>query len=198
MVLVRTRILGGGSMPRFAAIVFTIAFHSLVSSKLDAQALAHRVSVGLNGSEPDSLSLEPALSENGRFVAFQSYASNLVPNDGNGCSDVFVRDRQTGETTRVSVSSSGVEGNYYSGEPAISPDGRFVAFVSEATNLVPGDANGVADVFVHDRVTHKTQRVSVSSAGFEANGPSMRPSLSKDGRFIAFASEASNLVGDDK
>ena len=185
-------------MHRCAAIVSAIAFFTLTSFELGAQALAQRVSVGLNGSDPDSLSLEPSLSENGRFVAFQSYASNLVTNDSNGCSDVFVRDRQTGVTSRVSVSSSGSEGNYYSGEPAISPDGRWVAFLSEATNLVAGDTNGVADVFIHDTTTGRTQRLSVSSAGFEANAPSGRPSVSKDGRHVAFASLASNLVRDDK
>jgi Tol biopolymer transport system component len=186
-------------MHRFAAIVCTIALYTSTSIQLAAQGLPrHRVSVGLNGSDPDSLSLEPSLSENGRLVAFQSYASNLVPADTNGCSDVFVRDRQTGLTTRVSTASNGAEGNYYSGEPAISPDGRWVAFVSEATNLVPGDTNGVADVFVHDCATGRTLRMSLSSAGFQANGPSARPSLSKDGRHVAFASLASNLVGDDK
>jgi Tol biopolymer transport system component len=184
-------------MHRFAAIC-AIAFHLLSSLDLAAQALPHRVSVGVNGSDPDSLSLEPALSESGRIVAFQSYASNLVPNDSNGCADIFVRDRRTGVTTRVSVSSNGAEANYWSGEPAISPDGRFVTFVSEATNLAAGDANGVADVFVHDCLTGRTQRVSISSAGFEGNAPSGRPSISKDGRHVAFASLASNLVGDDK
>jgi Tol biopolymer transport system component len=185
-------------MHRFAAIACAVAFYTLAAIDVRAQAPAHRVSIGVNGADADSLSLEPVLSENGRFIAFQSYASNLVANDTNGCSDVFVRDRETGETTRVSVSSSGAEGNLYSGEPAISPDGRFVAFVSEATNLVAGDTNGVADVFVHDRVSRRTQRISISTAGFEAKGPSSKPSLSRDGRFVAFASAAPNLVADDK
>ena len=174
-------------MSRLVAI-WTIAFCTFGVIDVHAQGLPHRVSLGVNGGDPDSLSLEPVLSEDGRFVAFQSFATNLVPGDTNGCSDVFVRDRQTGETTRVSVSSAGAQGNYYSGEPAISPDGRFVAFVSDATNLVPGDTNGVADVFVHDRNTRRTQRVSISSAGFEGNARSGRPTISKDGRYVAFAS----------
>jgi Tol biopolymer transport system component len=184
-------------MHRFA-VAFAIVLHLVGAATLPAQAAAHRVSIGLGGADADALSLEPSLSENGRFIAFQSYASNLVADDTNGCSDVFVRDRETGRTTRVSVSSAGVEGNYYSGEPAISPDGRFVAFRSDATNLVAGDKNGQGDVFVHDLQTRKTIRVSLSSAGFEGNRQSTRPAISRDGRFIAFASEASNLVADDK
>ena len=90
----------------------------------------------------------PAISADGRFVAFDSEATNLVPGDTNDASDVFVRDRQTGTTRRVSVSSGGAQGNGASFDPAISADGRFVAFNSDATNLVPGDTNGAADVFV--------------------------------------------------
>src|SRR2546430_262258 len=81
--------------------------------------------------------------------------------------------------------------------PAISPDGRFIAFISNATNLVSGDTNGFADVFVRDLKTHRTRRVSVSSAGAQANGASYNPSISADGRFVAFYSGATNLVGND-
>jgi Tol biopolymer transport system component len=183
-------------MHRWLAVVSTAAL--LISgSSGSAQTLAHRVSVGPLGSDSDSLSLEPVFSADGRWLAFQSYAGNLVDDDSNGCSDVFLHDRTTGRTTRVSVSSNGVEGDLYSGEPAISADGRFVAFRSDATNLVPGDTNGVADVYVHDRVLGRTYRVSVGPAGAQPNGASRRPSVSGDGRFVAFESEASNLVPDD-
>lgn len=101
-----------------------------------------------SGVQGNSASQEPAISANGRFVAFWSFASNLVAGDTNGRVDVFVRDRQDGTTTRVSVSAAGVQGNGASYEPAISADGRFVAFHSDATNLVAGDTNGAPDVFV--------------------------------------------------
>ena len=93
-------------------------------------------------------SFDPAISADGRFVAFSSDATNLVPGDTNGTADVFVRDRQTGTTRRVSVGPGGAQGNGDSVDPALSADGRFVAFESDATNLVPGDTNGVDDVFV--------------------------------------------------
>jgi hypothetical protein len=97
----------------------------------------------------------------------------------------------------VSVASDGAEGNGHSEFASISADGRYVAFLSWASNLVPGDTNGTVDVFVHDRLTGQTTRVSVASDGTEGNGASWRPSLSADGRYVAFASEASNLVPGD-
>jgi hypothetical protein len=136
-------------------------------------------------------------SGDGQFIAFASYASNLVAGDTNGIWDVFVRDRATGVTERVSVDSTGVEGTYYSWQPSISSDGHFVAFSSGANNLVAGDTNNAFDIFVHDRSTGSTERVSVDSSGGEANGSSQWPSISSDGRYVAFASDASNLVAGD-
>jgi Tol biopolymer transport system component len=166
-----------------------------------------RVSVGSAGEEGDRESCCPTLSADGRFVAFGSFAHTLVPNDANRRDDVFVRDRATGVTVRVSVSSFGVEANNSSFNGAISATGRFVAFQSLANNLVPGDTNGTLDVFLHDRDPDgdgtfdqgngTTVRVSVSSAGFEANGPSDAASISGDGRYVAFHSAASNLVPGD-
>ncbi len=135
-----------------------------------------------------------AISAGGRFVAFSSAASNLVPGDTNAAGDVFVRDRLAGVTRRVSVASSGQQADGPSSAPAISADGRFVAFASAAANLVPGDTNGSTDVFVRDRLAGKTRRVSVASSGQQANGPSSAPAISADGRFVAFTSDASNLV----
>jgi Tol biopolymer transport system component len=156
-----------------------------------------RVSVDSAGNQGNSSSGSPALSADGRFVAFASYATNLVPGDTNGIDDVFVYDRQTGITERISVDSAGNEGNGSSRIPSISADGRFVAFFSYATNLVAGDTNGAPDVFVHDRLTGTTERVSVDSAGIQGDSSSWSPSLSADGRFVAFESYATHLVPGD-
>jgi Tol biopolymer transport system component len=138
------------------------------------------------------------ISPDGRFVAFESDASDLVPQDTNAASDVFVRDRLTGTTERVSFDSLGQEGNLGSFGGTISPDGRYVAFVSLADNLVPGDTNGTSDFFVHDRQTGTTERVNVDSSGVQANDSTYGSvSISADGRFIAFPSHASNLVPGD-
>lgn len=140
----------------------------------------------------------PAVSDNGRFVAFQSSADDLVIGDRNTRSDVFVRDRQTRVTERVSVSSDESEANGFgSSFPDISADGRFVAFYSEATNLVPSDTNSRPDIFVRDRQAGTTERISISSAEAQANGASLSNSISGNGRFVAFSSVASNLVSGD-
>ncbi len=156
-----------------------------------------RVSVDSLGVQGNGASLFPSISGDGRFVAFQSRATNLVPGDTNGWSDVFVHDRQTGTTTRVSVDSSGVQGNLDSSFPSISGDGRFVAFYSFANNLVSGDTNGRADVLVHDRQSGTTTRVSIDSSGIQGKSLSEHPSISGDGRFVAFESAATNLVPGD-
>jgi hypothetical protein len=160
-----------------------------------AAAKTKRVNVNSAGAQANADSSDTAVSETGRFIAFTSIATNLVAGDGNGAEDVFVRDRKTGKTTRVSVSSAGVEGNFDSGWPTISGGGRFVAFQSNASNLVSGDLNGVRDIFVRDRKKHKTTRISVSSP--EADAFSGAPSISDDGRFVAFDSSATTLVPGD-
>jgi len=140
----------------------------------------------------------PSISSNGRFVAFASEASDLVPGDTLGNRDVFVRDMVAGTTTRVSVRSNGAEANGSSESPAISGDGRYVAFASGASNLVNGDTNENSDVFVHDRQTGMTRRVSVSTDETQAlGGGSEDPSISSAGGSVVFTSGATNLVGDD-
>ncbi|QQR74144.1 MAG: PD40 domain-containing protein [Holophagales bacterium] len=157
-----------------------------------------KLSVGASGAEGNGASWQPRVSADGRFVAFTSNSTNLVAGDVNGHDDVLVRDRETGLTTLVSVGPAGIGGYGDSASPAISADGRYVAFVSSAVNLVPGDGNGAPDVFVHDRVTGVTTRVSVDSLGGEGNALSLAPALSADGRYVAFASWASNLVPGDQ
>ena len=156
-----------------------------------------RLSVATDGTEADNNSYDPAISADGRFVAFYSYATNLVSGDTNSTFDIFVHDRQTGTTERVSVATGGAEATGVSLVPAISADGRFVAFHSDATNLVSGDTNGQSDVFVHDRQTGTTERVSVATGGTEANFASNAGPISADGRFVSFQSLASNLVSGD-
>ncbi|MPV87016.1 hypothetical protein GCU85_09795 [Cardiobacteriales bacterium ML27] len=156
-----------------------------------------RVSVDSSGVEGDSHSYNPSISADGRYVAFQSNATNLVVGDTNGAADIFVHDTQMGVTTRVSVDSSGVASDSYSSDPSISADGRYVAFWSNATNLVAGDMNGTADVFVHDTQTGNTTRVSVDSSGVASDSYSSDPSISADGRYVVFSSDATNLVAGD-
>ena len=156
-----------------------------------------RVSLAHDGEESDGGSGAPSPSSDGRVVAFSSEAANLVEGDTNGVADVFVRDRVTGTTSRVSVASDGTEADAPSGDPSISGDGRVVAFSSEASNLVEGDTNGVTDVFVHDRAAGTTVRVSLASDGSQGDGPSGEASVSADGEDIAFTSEATSLVEAD-
>ena len=155
-----------------------------------------RASVNSAGLEGNGQSQRPSQSANGRFVAFDSLATNFVP-DTNANFDVYVRDLAFGITTRVSVATGGTEGAGQSIRPSISADGRYVSFESTANNLVVGDGNGTTDVFVHDRLTGTTKRVSVDSAGVEGNGASFLSVISSDGSFVAFASAANNLVAGD-
>lgn len=155
-----------------------------------------RLSLSTAGGEANGPSGEPSISANGRYVAFDSYASDVVTGDTNETVDVFVLDRSTGVTSRVSTSTAGAQGNSYSHRPAISLTGRYVAFVSGATNLVPGDTSETTDVFVHDRATGVTTRESVGST-VEADSWSLDVAISADGRHVAFSSLASNLVPGD-
>jgi Tol biopolymer transport system component len=156
-----------------------------------------RVSVSSSGEQGNDFSYSPSISANGRYVAFESLSRNLVGGDTNGDYDVFVHDRSKGKTTLVSISSQGEQGNSYSRYPSISAEGRYVTFQSLADNLVGGDTNDEYDVFVHDRVTGETSRVSVSSQGEQGNSYSRYPSISADGRYVAFESRADNLVTGD-
>jgi Tol biopolymer transport system component len=156
-----------------------------------------RLSVAPDGSESNGATFDPAISSHGDFVAYASEASNLVPDDTNETTDIFVFDRNAGLVERISVSSEGSEANGPSFDPAISSDGRYVAYYSTASNLIAGDTNGLADVFVFDRKTGVTERVSGASGGGEGNGASFDPVISANGRYVTYYSTASNLVSDD-
>ena len=176
-----------------------------------------RVSVSSEGVSGLTGGSMPAISPDGRWIVFSS-DDRLAENDNNADEDVFVHDRQTAQTVLVSIASDGTGGNDQSGNVTegakdISADGRFVVFGSQASNLVPNDTNqcfgaSCSDIFVHDRDVDDdqifdeageiaTERVSVSSAGIQANAESFEPQISDDGRFVSFASRASNLVADD-
>jgi uncharacterized repeat protein (TIGR01451 family) len=192
-------------MRRLIVAVLATACAFVISGSAGAQAtsgfteLLSLSSAAIQGNQDSEL---PSVRSDGRFVAFVSLSDNLVPDDTNQAPDVFVRDRLLRTTERVSVSSKGRQGDAGSGlldlmgGPSISGDGRFVAFASEATNLVAGDRNNTADVFVRDRLLGTTTRVSVATDGAEANAGGTTPSISRDGRFVAFESFSDNLVPD--
>jgi hypothetical protein len=184
-------------------LLFTAALVALVESTTQAQT--SRVSVSSAGLEADGASNQAVASADGRHVAFRSEATTLVAGDTNGVSDIFVHDRSSSSTLRLSLGPAGIQANARSDRPSMSATGRFVAFESWASNLVAGDANGEPDVFVVDRDVDadgvfdepgatSLALVSVSSAGVPGNRASYRPVLSADGRFAVFESFASNLV----
>lgn len=156
-----------------------------------------RVSVDSDGTQGNGISVQAWISTNGRYVAFASNANNLVSGDTNNQFDIFVHDRQTGQTSRVSIASDGLQGNEDSFGPSISADGRYVAFQSQATNLINGDTNASSDIFVHDRQIGQTTRISIASDNTQGNNNSYISVISETGRYIAFASDASNLVSND-
>lgn len=173
-------------------------FQDVFVHDLDDQ-MTTRVSVANDGTESDGSNGFAVISGNGRFVAFSSGATNLVAGDLNGVFDVFVHDRDSGVTTRASVSSDQTEGDGPSGVDTthplgISANGRFVVFVSSAANLVPNDTNLLPDIFVRDRVNKVTFRVSEALNGTEADASCGNPDISDDGLTIVFESAASTIL----
>lgn len=163
-------------------------------ARLEAVELVSKTAAGVQGN---NTSEDPIVSADGRWVAFRSDATQLVDGDTNGRTDIYVKDRETGAIERVSLSTAGVEPNNSCFDPAISGNGRFVSFSSHATNLVAGDTNGFPDAFLYDRDLDTLERVSVSSAGAEADAGCLLSSVSDDGRYVCFQSDATNLVAGD-
>ena len=184
ILLLITLIMGTQAAPGRENLVFTTG-------------TTNRVSVSSDETQGNDDSDWSSISNDGRYVAFRSDADNLVSGDTNDFGDIFVRDRQIEITTRISVSSDGAQANDESRNPSISADGRYVVFESDADNLVSGDTNGSRDIFVHDLQTGDTKRVSVASNGTQGNNNSRFPSISSDGRYVAFQSLASKLVNGD-
>ena len=156
-----------------------------------------RVSEAMDGTQGNNNSKFPDISADGRYVVYESDATNLVSGDTNGASDIFVHDQQTGATTRISLATGGTQGNNSSLDPTISGDGRYVTFESYATNLANGDTNGFNDIFMHDTQTGTTTRISLAGDGSQGNSHSYNPSISGDGRYISFGSDSTNMVSGD-
>ncbi len=156
-----------------------------------------RVSLAPGGVEANDNSDYPSISDDGRYVAFMSWASNLVTSDTNNSADIFLLDRNTAAIGRISVASDGTQGNCYSTSPRISANGRYVVYDSCSINLVAGDTNNSVDIFLYDRVTRQTELISRASDGSLGNSNSRWPSVSGDGRYVVYASDASNLVAGD-
>jgi hypothetical protein len=187
------------------SLVFDIAPASSSSFALE------RVSVDTQGNQANGPSGRPSISDSGRYIVFESSASNLVPEDSNGASDIFLRDTcRNAEsecrpvTVRVSLTNESTEANGPSYRPSISGNGRYVAFASQASNLIPEDTNSIPDIFVRDtcmggdqKCEPATFRISVGPLDAEPNGASDFPLLSATGRYVVFSSEASNLVSED-
>lgn len=185
---------------RIAAVVgvgaVLMAAHAMpaalgVSNGVDLVSVDNRGRIGDNDSD------HPVPSRTGRYVAFSSFATRLIKADSNGHGDIFVRDREAGRTSRVSIGGSHTQANAGSSNPAISASGRYVAFSSEATNLVRNDRNARQDVFIRDRTLAVTERASVTSSGEAANDVSSEADLSGNGRFVGFSSYATNLAAND-
>lgn len=203
---------GISDQPSLSADGRYVAFHSAATNLISADTNAHtdiflldrqsgamtRVSKGLLGAESNGDSQEAAISAAGRYVAFESSATNLVSGDGSIVQDIFVYDTTLGTTARVSISSGGIPGDAASFKPQLSSDGRFVAFMSYATTLVAGDNTTISDVYLHDRDPDAdgiydegngtTVRASVDASGSPLTAASDFPSISADGNFVAFAS----------
>jgi Tol biopolymer transport system component len=178
-------------------MAFALAVGLASTPEASASIATKQVSVTRRGSDPRRSSSDPSITPDGRYVAFFSWASDLVAEDGNGEPDVFVRDLVLGTTTLVSVALGGGAANGISWVPSISADGRYVAFQSAATNLVPGDRNHTADIFVRDLVAATTSRASVDTDGGDPDDISSSATINSEGRYVAFDSLATDLVPGD-
>jgi Tol biopolymer transport system component len=190
-------------MPRGLPVVLVVLACLLIALSLAARpspSLAQqppaivRVSVASDGTQANGASRFVSMSADGRYVAFASTATNLIPSDTNGAEDIFLHDRTTGETRRISIGLNGSEANGESRWPVISLDGCCVVFSSRASNLISNDTNLTWDVFLFDIPTGETELISVALNGEPGNSASIQGTLSADGRFVMFNSSASNLV----
>lgn len=193
-----------GSSPAISGNGRWVAYEGFLNEGIYLTDLANHttalISVASNGTPANRSSLGPTLSRDGRYIAFASFADNLVPNDTNDEADIFVHDRLTGTTERVSINSNEQQADVGSQDASISGDGRIIAFNSWATNFNSADTNNSVDVYTRDRLTGTTQMISINTAGEQANGTTVldldghRQAISANGRYIAMKSYASNLA----
>lgn len=184
-----------------AALALALAL-SLAGLSVSATAAAPpagatwRISVTDSGEQATGYSEWPEMTPDAHYIAYSSDAPNLVDGDTNRAFDIFIYNRLEGITERVSVNAAGAQGNNDSTWPSVSADGRYVAFNSRASNLVEGDTNGKADIFVYDRESRSIERVSVATDGTEADRDSLMPAISGNGQVVVFYSKAATLTGD--
>jgi hypothetical protein len=184
---------------RVLVLVAAVTVAVAAGAQVNASPVAgwtSQVSVTTTGGGPSSSSNWPAVSADGRYIVYESVARNLVPGDTNGLPDIFVRDTQTGTTSRVSVTSTGAQIDQSSTKPTISADGRYVAFVSFGSNIVPGDPNYLGNVFVRDRVAGTTVRVGPPVGDTQFSNADAYPSISADGRYVVFVTPSSLVPAD--
>ena len=178
----------------FIASCLTLPPTTKAEATLQTQLFTTRISQSFDGSDVDGSSGSPAMSANGRFIAFASHASNLIPGDTNTISDIFVSDRQQGEISTASIAVDGTIGNGASYQPAISADGRFIAFASLASNFANDDANGMPDIYLRDQVKGSIERVSLDMDSSKSLAWNDHPSISGDGRYIAYLSHSVQIL----
>lgn len=159
--------------------------------------VTERISNAINGGYPNAGPGHGDINFDGRYTVYQSDATNAVPGDTNGVTDIFLYDRVTQVTKRINELPGGIQANGRSVKPKISYDGRYIVFLSEASNLVVNDNNGLVDVFLYDSKSDAIRRINLTEDGFQANGLSTDPSVCGDGRFVSYTTEATNLVPDD-
>lgn len=180
-----------------AAVVSALLAALVIASLALAGGASYRVATDSAGNQANAQSAGATVSIDGRFVVFESTASNLVPGDTNGVSDIFYKDTLNGAITRISTDAAGNQLNGRSWAPKMTPDGHYVVFGSAAANLVPGDTNTFEDIFIKNVWTGAVSRVSLNTGGGQSNAASDVPTVSANGRYVAFRSSASNLVTGD-
>lgn len=166
-------------------------------SRPTAPSILSRIVMATDGAQANGHNGFASFSADGRYIVFESSATNLIAGDTNGSADIFRKDLVTGEVVRISTSGTGAQGNGHSNSVMLSPDGRYAVFTSYADNLVSGDTNGNADIFLKDLVTGNVTRVSTDSGRRQVNGFSDKAVISPDGRYVVFESDASDLVAND-